>query len=142
MTRAECMLPREAYYALERKRTLCFNCGQPEDKETNDKGVDMRIGVTVTGTQDTTIRQDNTQLDQTNGTSSETTAIPNVKRSPIIPLRRRGKPIVIDNNKIMRSICNENIVHDEDRGHVISDGFKCNIGYHYKCLIRMQNEKY
>jgi hypothetical protein len=77
MTGAECMLPRGAYDALERKRTVRFNQGQPEDKGTNDKGVDIRVWVTKTGTQDTTVHQESTQLDQTNGNSSETLAIPN-----------------------------------------------------------------
>jgi hypothetical protein len=140
MTRAERLLPREAYDALEHKCTLHFNCGQPEDKEINDKGADIRVRITVTGSQDMTVCQDNTALDQTNGTSSETAAIPNVRRSPVFPLRRRGEPIVIYNNKIMCGICNEKIVRDEDRGHVISDGCNCNFDYYYKCLLRMQNE--
>jgi hypothetical protein len=33
----------------------------------------------------------------------------------------------------------KNIVRDEDRGHIISDGFKCNFDYHYECLLTMQN---
>ncbi len=77
MTGAECMLPREAYDALEWKRTVHCNQGQPEDKATNDEAVDIKVRVTVTGTQDTTVHQENTQLDQTNGTSSETSAILN-----------------------------------------------------------------
>jgi hypothetical protein len=122
MTREECILPREVYDALECKRTLHLNPGQPEDEETNDEGVDIRVRVSVTGTQDTTVSQENTTLEQTNGTSSETTAIPNVRHSPVIPLGRRGEPIVIDDNKIMCSICNKIIVPDEDRGLVVSDG--------------------
>jgi hypothetical protein len=65
------------------------------------------VRATATGTQDTTVCQENTQLDQTNGTSSETAAIPNVWCSPIIPLGRRSEPVVIDNNNIMCGICNE-----------------------------------
>ncbi len=82
MTGAECMLPREAYDALERKRTVHCNQGQPENKVTDDEGVDIRVRVTATGTQDTTVHQENTQLDQTNGTSSETSAIPNSTATP------------------------------------------------------------
>jgi hypothetical protein len=70
MTREESMLPREAYNAIECKRTLCFNRGQPEDEETDDKDVDIMVRTTATGTQDTTVRQENTQLDKTNRTSS------------------------------------------------------------------------
>ncbi len=87
MTRAERMLPIEAYDALEHKHTLRFNQGEPEDKETNDKGVDIRVRATATGTQDMTVHQENNQLDQTNCTSSETAAIPNVRRSPNISLQ-------------------------------------------------------
>jgi hypothetical protein len=130
------MLPREAYDALECKHTVHFNLGQPEDNEIDDKSVDIRVRVTATGTQDTTVRQENTQLNQTNSTSSETASIPNVRRSPGIPLHRRGEPIVIDDNNIMCGICNKNIVRDKDRGHVISDGCKCNFDYHYECLLR------
>ncbi len=65
------MLPREAYDALERKRTLRFNQGQPEDEETDDKDVDIMVRTAATGTQDTTVCQENTQLDKTNRTSSE-----------------------------------------------------------------------
>jgi hypothetical protein len=140
MTRAECMLPREAYDALECKPTLHLYQRQPEDKETDDEGVDIRVRVTATRTQDTTVHQENTQLNQTNGTSSETTAVPNVRRSLIISLLRRGEPIVIDDNKIMCGICNKNIVLDKDWGHVISNGCKCNFDYHYEYLMRMQNE--
>ncbi len=71
MTREESMLPREAYDALERKRTLRFNQGQPENEETDGKDVDVMVRTTATGTQDTTVRQENTQLDKTNRTSSE-----------------------------------------------------------------------
>jgi hypothetical protein len=35
------MLPRETYDALERKHTLHFNQGQPEDEVTDDKDVDI-----------------------------------------------------------------------------------------------------
>jgi hypothetical protein len=71
MTREECMLPRAAYDTLERKRTLCCNQGEPEDEDTDDKDVDVTVRTTATGTQDTTVRQENTQLDITNCTSSE-----------------------------------------------------------------------
>ncbi len=71
MTREEIMLPREAYDALERKRTLHFNPGQPEDEETDDKDVNIMVRTIATGSQDTTVRQENTQLDETNHTSSE-----------------------------------------------------------------------
>ncbi len=71
MTRKESMLPIEAYDALECKRTLHFNQGQPEDEETDDKDVDITVRTTATGTQDTTVRQENIQLDKTNRTSSE-----------------------------------------------------------------------
>ncbi len=81
--------------------------------------MDIKVSVTVTGTQDMTVLQEITQLNQTNITSSETSAIPNVRHSPIIPLCRRGEPIIIDNNDITCGICNENIVCDKDRGHVI-----------------------
>ncbi len=131
------MLPREAYDVLECQCTLCFNHGQSEDKETNDKGVDISITVPATGTHDTTVCQANTTLAQTNGTTSETIAITNVRCSPVIPLHRRGEPIVIDDNKIVWGICNENIARGEDGGHVISDGCKCNFDYHYRCLLRM-----
>jgi hypothetical protein len=60
MTSKESTLPREAFNALERKRTLRFNQGQPEDEETNDKDVDLTVRTTATGTQDTTVRQENT----------------------------------------------------------------------------------
>jgi hypothetical protein len=136
MTREESMLWREAYDFLEHKCALHFNRGPPEDKETDDKDVDITVRTTAIGTQDTTVRQENTQLGQTNGTSSETTAIPNgIRCSPVIILRGRGEPIIIDNNNITCSICNEKIVRDKDRGHVISDGCKCNLDYHYKCLL-------
>ncbi len=65
------MLPREAYDALERKCTLRFNRGQPEDEESDDKDVDIMVRTTATGTQDTIVRQENTQLDETNHASSE-----------------------------------------------------------------------
>ena len=65
------MLRREAYDALECKRTLCFNQGQPEDEETDEEDVDIMVRTTATGTQDTTVHQENTQLDNTNRTSSE-----------------------------------------------------------------------
>ncbi len=64
MTREESMLPREACDALEHKRTLRFNQGQPEDEETDDKDVDIMVRTTITGTQDTTVCQENTQLDK------------------------------------------------------------------------------
>ncbi len=60
MTREKSMLQREAYDALERKRTLRFNRGQPEDEEIDDKDVDITVRTTATGTQDTTVRQENT----------------------------------------------------------------------------------
>jgi hypothetical protein len=60
MTREERMVLREAYDALERKHTLRLNQGQPEDEETNDKGVDITVRTTATGNQDTTVRQENT----------------------------------------------------------------------------------
>ncbi len=133
------MLPREAYDAFERKHTLHFNKGQPEDKETDDKGVDIMVRTTATGTQDTTVHEENTQLDQTNCTSSKTTAIPNVRHSPVIPLGRRSEPIVINENGILCSICNNNIVHDIDRGHISSDGCRCNLDCHQECLLTMRN---
>ena len=48
MTREESMLSREAYDALERKCTLRFNPGQPEDEETDDKDVDIMVRTTAT----------------------------------------------------------------------------------------------
>ncbi len=89
MTGAERMLTREAYDALECKHSVHCNQGQPENKGTNDKGVDIRVRVTATGTQDTTVHQENTQLDQTNGTSSETSAIPNGTATPTQSLVRQ-----------------------------------------------------
>ncbi len=71
MTREESMLPREAYDALECKRTLHFNQEQPEDEKTDVKDVNIMVRTTATGTQDTTVRQENTQLDKTYCTSSE-----------------------------------------------------------------------
>jgi hypothetical protein len=139
MTREEGMLPREAYDALERKCTLHFNRGRPEDEETNDTGVDIMVRTTATGTQDTTVRQENTQLDQTNCTYREATVILNVRHSSVIPLGRRSEPIIINDNDIMCSICNKNIVRDIDRGHVISDGCRWNFDYHYNCLLTMRN---
>jgi hypothetical protein len=133
------MLPREAYDALEHKRTLCFNQGQPEDEEIDDKDVDIMVRTTATETQDTTVCQQNTQLDKTNRTSSETAPIPNVRHSPIIPLGWRYKPIVINDNNIICGICNNNIVHDIDMGHIISDGCEYNLNYHYNCLLTMRN---
>jgi hypothetical protein len=59
--------------------------------------------------------------------------------SPIIPLGRRSEPIVIDDNDIICGICNNNIVRDKDMGHIISDGCKCNLNYHYNCLLTMWN---
>jgi hypothetical protein len=56
------MLPREAYDAFECKCTDHCNQGQPEDKITDDEGVDIRVRVTATGTQDKTVYQENTQL--------------------------------------------------------------------------------
>ncbi len=116
------MLSREAYDALEHKRTLRFHQGQPENKEIHDKDVVIMVRTTASGTQDTTVRQENTQLDKTNRTSSETTPIPNVRHSPIIPLGRRSEPIVINDNNIICSICNNKIAHDIDMGHIILDG--------------------
>jgi hypothetical protein len=139
MIREESMLPREAYDALECKRTLCFNQWQPEDEETDDKDVDITVRTTATGTQDTPVRQENTQLDKTNRTSSETAPIPKVRHSPVIPLGRRSEPIGIDDNNIMHGICNNNIVYDIDMGHIISDDCKCNLNYHYNCLLTMWN---
>jgi hypothetical protein len=139
MTREESVLPREAYDALECKRTLHFNQGQPEDEETDDNDVDIMVWTTATGTQDTTERQENTQLDETNHTSSKTAPIPNVRHSPFIPLGRRKKPIVINDNDIICGICNNNIVHDIDMGHIISDVCRCNLNYHYNCLLTMRN---
>ncbi len=133
------MLPREAYDVLERKRTLPFNQGQSEDEETDDKDVDITVRTTATGTQDTTIRQENTQLDETNCTSSKSAPIPNVRHSSIIPLGRRSEPIVIKDNNIICGICNNNIVRDIDMGHIISDGCKCNLNYHYNFLLTMRN---
>ncbi len=139
MTREESMLPREAYDALERKRTLHCNQGQPEDEEKDDKDVDIMVRTTATGTQDTTVHQEITQLDKTNCTSSETAPIPNVRHSPVIPLDRRSEPIVINDNNIICGICNNNIVRDIDMGHIISDGCKYNLNYHYNCLLTMRN---
>ncbi len=56
------MFLREAYDALERKRTLRFNQGQPEDEETDDKDVDITVRTTATGTQDTTVHQETLTL--------------------------------------------------------------------------------
>jgi hypothetical protein len=139
MNREESMLPREAYDALERKRTLRFNQGQPEDEEINDKDVDIMVRTTATGTQDTTVHQENTQLDKTNHTSSENAPIPKVRHPPTITFSRRRGPIVIDDNNIICSICNNNIVCDIDMGHIISDGCECNLNYHYNCLLTMWN---
>ncbi len=139
MTREESMLPREAYNALERMRTLRFNQEQPEDEETDDKDVVITVRTTAIVTQDTTVCQENTQLDKINCTSNETAPIPNVKHSPVIPLGRRSEPIGIDDNNIICGICSNNIVHDIDMGHIISDGCKCNLNYHYNCLLTMQN---
>jgi hypothetical protein len=125
--------------ALECKHTLRFKQGQPEDEETDDKDVDITVRTTATGTQDTTVHQENTQLDKTNHTSSETAPIPNVRRSPIIPLGRRCESIVIDDNNIICSICNNNIVRDIDMGPIISDGCECNLNHHYNCLLTMRN---
>jgi hypothetical protein len=99
--------------------------------------VDITVRTTATGTQDTTICQQNNQLDKTNCTSSEPAPIPNVRHSPVIPLGRRSEPIVIDDNDIICGICNNNIVRDIDMGHIISDGCKCNLNYHYNCLLTM-----
>ncbi len=52
ITREESMLPREAYDALELKRTLRFDRGQPEDEKTDDKDVDITVKTTATGTHD------------------------------------------------------------------------------------------
>ncbi len=101
--------------------------------------MDITFWTTATGTQDTTVRQENTQLNKTNRTSSETAPIPNVRHSPAITLGRRSEPIVIDDNDIICGICNNNIVHDIDMGHIISDGCKCNLNYHYNCLLTMRN---
>ncbi len=109
------MLQREAYDALERKRTLHFNQLQPEDEEKDDKDVDIMVRTTATGIQDTTVHQDNTQLDKTNHTSSETPPIPNVRHSPVISLGRRSEPIVINDNNIICNICDNNIVRDIDK---------------------------
>ncbi len=133
------MLPREAYDALECKRTLHFNLGQPEDEETDDKDVDIMVRTTATGTQDTTVRQENTQLNKTNRTIGESALIPNVMHSLVIPLGRRIEPIVINNNNIICGICNNKIVRDIDMGHIILDGCKCNLNYHYNCLLTMWN---
>ncbi len=133
------MLPRDAYDALECKCTLRFNQGQPEDEETEDKDVDIMVRTTVTGTQDTTVHQENTQLKETNLTSSETAPIPNVRNSPLIPLGRRNEPIAINDNNIICGICIDNIVRDMDMGHIISDDCKCNLNYHYNCLLTIRN---
>jgi hypothetical protein len=61
MTREKNILPREAYDALECKRTLCCNQGQPENEDADDKDVYITVRTTVTGTQDTTSRQENTR---------------------------------------------------------------------------------
>jgi hypothetical protein len=71
MIREESVLLREAYDALEHKRTLRFNQGQPEDEETDDDDVEIIVRITATGTQDTTVCQENTQLDKTIHASSE-----------------------------------------------------------------------
>jgi hypothetical protein len=139
MTGDESMLPREAYDTLECKCTLHFNQGQPEDEETDDKHLDIMVRTTATGTQDTTVRQENTQLDKTNRSSSETAPIPNVRHSPINPLGRRCELIVINDHDIICGICNNNIIPDIDMGHIISDGCECNLNYHYNCLLTMQN---
>jgi hypothetical protein len=92
MTREENMLLREAYDALKCKRTLRFNRGQPEDEETVDKDVDITVRTTATGTQDTTVPQENTQLDKTNHTSSE-----RLQGSP----KRRRQPCMITREESM-----------------------------------------
>ncbi len=112
MTREESMLPREAYDALECKRTLRFNRGQSPDEETDDKDVNIMVRTTATETQNTTVRQENTQLDKTNRTSSETTPIANIRHSPVIPLGSRSEPILINDNTIICNICNNNIIRD------------------------------
>ncbi len=139
MTREESMLPRELYDALEHKHTLHLNQGQPEDEKTNEKDVYIMVRTTAPGTQDTTVRQENTQLDKTNRTFSETAPIPNVRHSPGIPLGRRSEPIVINDNDIICGICNNNIVRNIDMGQIFSDGCKCNLSYHYNCLLTMRN---
>ncbi len=48
MTREESMIPREAYDTLERKCTLRFDQGQPENEETDDKDVDITVRTTAT----------------------------------------------------------------------------------------------
>ncbi len=115
MTGEENMLLREAYNALECKRTLCFNQGQPEDEETGDKDVNIMVRTTATGTQDTTVRQENTQLDKTYCTSSETTPIPNVRHSIVIPLGRRSEPIGINDIDIIFGICWKSGLYPLDR---------------------------
>ncbi len=57
------MLPREAYDALECKRTLRCNQGQPKDEDTDVEDVDITVRTTATGTQDTTSHQENTQAE-------------------------------------------------------------------------------
>jgi hypothetical protein len=59
------------------------------------------VRTTATGTQDSTVPQENTQLDKTNCTSSETAPIPNVRHSPVIPLGRISEPIVIEDNNVI-----------------------------------------
>ncbi len=65
------MLSREACDALEHKRTLRFNQGQSEHEKTDVEDVDIMVRTTATGIQDTTVCQENTQLDKTNCISSE-----------------------------------------------------------------------
>jgi hypothetical protein len=62
------------------------------------------VRTTATKIQDTTVPQGNTQLDETNRTSSETAPIPNVRHSPIFALGRRSEPIVINENDIVCGI--------------------------------------
>ncbi len=57
------MLSREAYDALEHKRTLRCNQGQPDDEDTDDKDVDITVKTNATGTQDTTSHQENTRAE-------------------------------------------------------------------------------
>jgi hypothetical protein len=139
LTKEERMHSREAYDALERKRTLCVNQGQPKDEDTDDKDVDIMVRTTATEAQDSTVRQENTQLDETNRTSSETAPIPHLRHSPVVTLGRRSDPIVIDDTDIICSICNNNIVRDIDMGQIISAGCKCNLNYNYNCLLTLRN---
>jgi hypothetical protein len=65
---------------MRRKCTVNCNWGKHMNKDAEDKCTNRMVRVTATGTQDTTVEY--TQLDQTNGISNETLAIPNATATP------------------------------------------------------------